>query len=122
MSINADGSRTTYKWETGLHQATATTTTGSKLREKIRYQLDDAGRFVTGEVFGPNNVYRFSTRYKYDGAGKMAEEAQLTKEGAVQHRIVYSYDAAGKQIGYAVYDGAGKLVSQTAAPSAKAAR
>ena len=120
--MNADGSRTTYEWDTAKHKATATTASDGKLREKIRYELDDAGRFATGEVFGPKDAYRFSTRYKYDAAGKMAEEAQLTKDGVVQHRIVYAYDAAGKQIGYAVYDGAGKLISQTTAPAAKSSR
>lgn len=115
VSMNADGSRTSYSWDTANHKATATTTDGGKLREKIEYQLDDLGRFATGQVFGPKNAYRFSTRYKYDAAGRLAEEAHLNKEGAVQNRIVYAYNDAGKQTGYSVYDGAGKLLGQTTA-------
>lgn len=120
--MNADGSRTTYEWDTANHKATATTLNGGKLREKIQYQLDDAGRFATGQVFGPKDALRFTTKYKYDAAGRLAEEAQLTKEGAVDHRIVYVFDSAGKQIGYAVYDGKGQLLGQTTSPAAKASR
>ena len=121
VSVNADGSRTTYQWDTAHHKATATTTDAGRPREKIRYVLDDAGRFVSGEVFGPKDALRFTTRYKYDVEGRLAEESQLSKEGVLQHRIVHSYDSAGKEIGYAVYDAGGKLISRTAAP-AKTAR
>jgi YD repeat-containing protein len=119
VSMNADGSRTTYQWDNANHKATATTTIGGKMREKIRYVLDDTGRFQTGEVFGPDHTLRFTTRYKYDNAGRLAEESQLGKEGELQHRIVHSYDGAGKEIGYAVYDSAGKLLSQTAPPQTR---
>ncbi len=122
VSMNADGSRTTYEWDTANHKAAATTLSGGKLREKILYRLDDAGRFATGQVFGPTNALRFSTKYKYDPAGRLTEEAQLTKEGTVDHKIVYAFDSAGKPIGYAVYDGAGKLLGQTTAPAARPAR
>ncbi len=109
VNVNADGSRTTYEWDTANHKATATTMDGSKVREKIRYVLDDNGRFVTGEVFGPNDKLRFITRYKYDANGRVSEESQLTADGVLQHRIVHSYDAAGKETGYAVYDAKGQL-------------
>jgi YD repeat-containing protein len=37
-------------------------------------------------------------------------------------KIVFRYDAAGHQIGYSAYDGAGKLLGQTVAPSASPAK
>ncbi|MDQ6808966.1 MAG: hypothetical protein M3Z64_06005 [Verrucomicrobiota bacterium] len=116
VSMNSDGSRTAYEWDTANHKATGTTTdSAGKLREKILYQLDADGRFASGEVFGPKNTFRFTTRYKYEASGRLAEETQLSKDGAVQHRIVYAYDAAGKQTGYSVFDAAGKLIGQTGA-------
>lgn len=109
VSMNADGSRTTYEWDTANHKATAITTDGKTVREKIRYVLDDNGRFVSGEVFRPNEKLRFMTRYKYDNSGRVSEETQLTPEGALQHRIVHSYNSAGQEIGYVIYDAAGKI-------------
>jgi hypothetical protein len=35
-------------------QTVATTTGQDGNREKIRYEMDDAGRFSTGMVFGPD--------------------------------------------------------------------
>ena len=42
----------------------------------------------------------------------------------MQHKLIYSYDKNGRQTGYAVYDAAGKLISQkgsspTATPANK---
>jgi YD repeat-containing protein len=114
VSINPDGSRTTYEFDPPNRKAVATTTTAEgKPQGKIRYDLDDAGRFATGAVFAADGKFRFKTRYKYDPAGRLLEETQLTKQDAVEHKIVYSYDPAGKQTGYAVYDSAGKLLGQT---------
>ena len=109
VSVNADGSRTTYEWDTANHKATATTTEGKTVRERIRYVLDDNGRFVTGEVIGPKDTVRFVTRYKYDTAGRVAEESQSTPEGVLQHRIVHSYDSVGKETGYIIYDASGRI-------------
>jgi YD repeat-containing protein len=109
VSMNTDGSRTTYEWDTANHKATATTMDGNNVREKIRYVLDDNGRFVTGEVFGPKDKLRFVTRYKYDTSGRVSEETQLSPEGAVQHRIVHSYNTAGKETGYMIYDANGRI-------------
>ncbi|MFL6583114.1 MAG: hypothetical protein ACJ8KU_01195 [Chthoniobacterales bacterium] len=121
VSMNADGSKTTYEWDTANRKAAATTTTAEgKLMEKIRYVLDDTGRFQTGQVFGPDHALRFVTRYRYDAAGKLAEEHQFTKDGKFQHRVVHTYDNAGKEIGYSVYDANGKLLSQTAPPQPRA--
>ena len=45
------------------HRATATTTgKDGKLVGKIRYTLDEAGRFASGEVYGPDDQLRFKTR------------------------------------------------------------
>ena len=114
VSMNADGTRTTYEFDPPHHRAVATTTTKEgKIVGKIRYTLDEAGRFASGEVYGPDDQLRFKTLYKYDTAGKLTQETQLGADDAVRNKIVYAYDKAGKQTGYSVYDAAGKLIRQT---------
>lgn len=111
VSMHPDGSRTVYKFDNSEHKAVATTTDpDGKLRETIRYELDEAGRFSSGEISGPDGRLRFKSRYRYDDAGRLLEEAQTTGDGALLHKIVYSYDASGKQTGYSVFDASGKLV------------
>ena len=114
VSVNADGTRTTYEFDAPNHRATATTTSkeGNTIG-KIRYVLDDAGRFASGEVYGPNEQFRFKTLYKYDAAGKLTQETQLGADDVVRSKIVYAYDKNGRQTGYSVYDAAGKLIRQT---------
>ncbi len=87
------------------------------MRSKIRYQLDDAGRFASGLVFGPDEQFRFKSKYKYDGAGRIEEETQLGKDDVVLNKIVYTYDAAGKQTGYSILDEKSKLIRHVTAPS-----
>jgi YD repeat-containing protein len=114
VSMNADGSRTVYEFDAARHRATATTTgKDGKLVGRIRYVLDGAGRFASGEVYGPDDQFRFRTVYKYDEAGKLTQETQLNGDDSVRSKIVYAYDKVGKQVGYSVYDAAGKLVRQT---------
>jgi YD repeat-containing protein len=114
VSMNADGTKTTYEYDSPHHRAIATTTgKDGKMVGRIRYTLDDANRFATGEVYGPDNQLRFKTQYKYDAAGKLTQEIQLGADDAVRNKIVYAYDKAGKQTGYSVYDAAGKLIRQT---------
>jgi hypothetical protein len=61
VSMHPDGSRTVYKFDNAQHKAVATTTDqDGKLRETIRYELDEAGRFSSGEISGP--VIRCLTR------------------------------------------------------------
>jgi hypothetical protein len=121
VSINADGSRTTYEFDAPHHKATATTTgKDGKLVGRIRYTLDDAGRFASGEVYGPDDQYRFRTLYKYDASGKLTQETQFGQDDAVRNKIVYAYDKIGRQIGYTVYDAAGKLVRRTPGISPRA--
>jgi hypothetical protein len=111
VSINADGSRTVYEFDSLNHKATATTTgKDGKLVGKIRYVVDETGRFSSGEVYGPDEQLRFKTLYKYDSTGKILEETQLGKDDAVRSKIVYAYDKGGKQTGYTVYDKAGKVI------------
>jgi hypothetical protein len=114
VSMNADGTRTTYEFDSPHHRAVATTTgkDGTAVG-KIRYALDEAGRFMSGEVYGPDDQLRFKTLYKYDPAGKLTQETQLGPDDAVRNKIVYAYDKNGKQTGYIVYDAAGKLIRQT---------
>ncbi|MFL6588543.1 MAG: hypothetical protein ACJ8M4_00035 [Chthoniobacterales bacterium] len=114
VSMNADGTRTTYEFDALKHRATATTTgKEGKLVGKIKYVLDEAGRFASGEVYGPDDQFRFKTLYKYDPAGRLTEETQLASDDSVRNKIVYAYDKIGKQVGYTVYDAAGKLIRQT---------
>jgi len=114
VSMNADGTRTTYEFDSQHHRAVATTTgKDGKTVGKIRYLLDDAGRFASGEVYGADDQLRFKTLYKYDAAGKLTQETQLGADDSVRNKILYAYDKVGKQIGYSVYDAAGKLIRQT---------
>jgi hypothetical protein len=118
VSVNADGSRTIYEFDSVNHKAVATTRDrDGKLRGKIDYALDDAGRFASGDVFGPDKQLRFKSIYKYGDTGRLAQEMQLNKGGEVLNKIVYAYDQAGKPTGYSVYDASGKLLSQTSAPA-----
>jgi YD repeat-containing protein len=114
VSMNADGTRTTYEFDSPHHRAVATTTgKDGKTVGKIRYVLDETGRFASGEVYGPDDQLRFKTLYKYDAAGKLTQETQLGADDAVRNKIVYAYDKIGRQTGYTVYDAAGKLIRQT---------
>ena len=116
--LNADGSRTVYETNAANHKTVATTTgKDGKSREKIRWDLDENGRFLRGEVFGPREQFRFILQNKYDANNRLIEETHLGKDQSVIGKIVFRYDAAGHQIGYSTYDGAGKLLGQTVAPS-----
>ena len=118
VTENADGSRTTYQYDNAKHEAIATTADpDGKARGKVVYRIDDAGRFGSGVVFGPDGKFLFKTIYKYDGAGRLEQETHLAKDDSVVNKIVYKYDPAGKQIGYSVFDSAGKLISGPASTS-----
>src|SRR5256884_4061495 len=121
--LNADGSRTVYETNAANHKTIATTTDkDGKLREKIRWDLDENGRFLRGEVFGPKEQFRFILQNKYDANNRLIEETHFAKDQSVIGRIVFRYDAAGHQIGYSAYDGNGKLLGQTVAPSPSPAK
>jgi YD repeat-containing protein len=114
VSMNADGTRTTYEFDASHHRATATTTTKEgKMVGRIRYVLDEASRFASGEVYGPDEQFRFKALYKYDAAGRLTQETQLGADDALRNRIVYAYDKNGTQTGYTVYDASGKVTRQT---------
>ncbi len=122
VTMNADGSRTSYQ---ANKKATAVTTgQDGKVREKIHYDLDDNGRFVTGVISDAGGQFRFKALYKYDASGRLQEETHLDKDDALLNKIVYSYDPAGKPTGYAVFDASGKLLGKTSAatPPAKVPR
>jgi YD repeat-containing protein len=121
--LNGDGSRTVYETNAANHKTVATTTgKDGKLREKIRWDLDESGRFLRGEVFGPKEQFRFILQNKYDANNRLIEETHLAKDQSAIGKIVFRYDAAGHQIGYSTYDGAGKLLGQTVAPSPSPAK
>src|SRR5213593_3714794 len=95
VSMHPDGSRTVYKFHNAQHKAVATTTDpDGKLRETIRYERGEAGRFSSGEISGPGGRLRFKSRYKYDDGGRLLEETQSSENGTLLHKIVYSYDAS----------------------------
>lgn len=120
VTVNADGSRTTYRFDDSKHEAVATTTDEEGgARGKVVYQTDDAGRFVSGEVFAPDGKFVFKTLYKYGDAGRLEEETHLNKDGGVINKVVYKYDSHGREIGYSIFDANGRLTAGTAsAPSA----
>src|SRR5437899_9345296 len=121
MSMHPDGSRTVYNFDPPQHKAVATTTDADgKLRETIRYELDDAGRFSSAEISGPDNRIRLRSRYKYDDAGRILEETQSVPDGTLQHKIVYNYDSSGKQTGYSIFDASGKIVGGKGAAAVRA--
>src|SRR5438045_8142726 len=121
--LNTDRSRTVYETNATNHKNVATTTgKDGKLREKIRWDLDENGRFLRGEVFGPKEQFRFILQNKYDANNRLIEETHFAKDQSVIGRIVFRYDAAGHQIGYSAYDGNGKLLGQTIAPTASPAK
>jgi len=129
VSVNADGSRTVYEFDSAHHKATATTTARDGKRVgRIRYVLDEAGRFASGEVYGPDDQLRFKTQYKYDPSGRLLRELQLGPDDAVRNKIVYAYDKNGRQTGYTVYDAADKPIrkagdnSPTPSPKSNRAR
>ena len=116
VTMNPDGSKTVYQTNGANHQSIATTTgADGKSRGRIIYRLDAEGRYESGQVFAANGALRFKALYKYDAAGRLAEETQTAKNDSVLHKIVYSFDAEGHQSGYAIYDGAGKLLGRTTA-------
>src|SRR5947209_7228801 len=121
--LNADGSRTVYETNAATRKTVATTSgKDGKLREKIRWDLDENGRFLRGEVFGPKEQFRFILQNKYDANNRLIEETHFARDQSLIGKIVFRYDAAGHQIGYSTYDGAGKLLGQTLAPSPSPAK
>ena len=83
----------------------------------MRYDVDEAGRFSSSTMFGPDGHFRFKSRYKYDSSGRLEEETQSAESGTLLHKIVYSYDQTGKRTGYSIFDTNGKLVGRTIAGS-----
>lgn len=118
VTLNEDGSRTSYQFDPANHKAIATTTErDGKVRQKIEYALDDAGRFGSGKVYGPDGKFLFSAIYKYDAAGRLREEGRFSKDNQPAGKIVYDYDAAGKQVGYSLLDKNGKIIGHTSTPT-----
>lgn len=118
VTVNADGSRTTYQFNNAKHEAIAATADEEgKPRGKVVYRIDDAGKFLSGVIFGPDGKFVFKALYKYDTAGRLEEETHRAKDDSVINKVVYKYDAAGKQAGYSILDADGKLVSGTGSPT-----
>jgi len=121
VTVNADGSRTTYQYDNAKHQAIATTADpDGKPRGKVVYRMNEAGRFESGVVYGSDGKFVFKTAYKYDATGRLEQETRLAKDDSVINKIVYKYDAAGKQIAYSMFDATGKLVAGSGSPTPSA--
>ena len=121
MVVNLDGSRSTYRFNDVERKCVATTTSeDGKLRQKVRYELDDAGRFLTGRIFAPDGKLLFQSRYKYDSAGRMEKETQMNEQGDVLHRLIYSYAQTGRPSGYSVFDTIGRLENRLMFPTPSA--
>jgi hypothetical protein len=114
VTMNPDGTRTTYEFDQTHHRATATTTTPEgKLTGTMKYAIDDAGRFSTGVSTGPDGKFRFKSVYKYTSEGRLDQETHLDRENSLVNKIVYSYDSNGRQTGYVVMDAAGNIIGRT---------
>src|SRR2546423_15426209 len=71
VSMNADGTKTTYEFDAPNHRAIATTTgNDGKTVGRNRYTLDEANRLASGEVYGRVDKPRFNILYKEEPAGK----------------------------------------------------
>jgi len=68
---------------------------------------------------GRRSNFVFLQKYRYDADNHLVEETHFAKDQSAIGKIVFHYDAAGRQIGYSSYDGAGRLLGQTAAPVPK---
>src|SRR4029453_3228778 len=76
-SMNADGSPPVSTFDDAQNKPIAPTTgQDGKLRQTIRYELDDVGRFSGGRIFGPDGRLRLKSRYTYDSEGRLQEETQ----------------------------------------------
>lgn len=114
VTVNPDGSRTSYQFDQAHRQATAITTSAQgKVTGKIKYQIDDAGRFSSGMVYGPDDKFQFKTAYKYTPEGRIDQEIRLNKADAVINKLVYGYDANGRPTGYTIYDASGNVIGRT---------
>src|SRR5437764_4247604 len=72
VTVNPDGTRTTYQFDQAHHQATATTTTAEgKVTGKIKYDVDEAGRFSSGIVTAPDGRFLYKSVYKYTPEGRL---------------------------------------------------
>ena len=114
VTVNPDGTRTTYQFDQAHHKATATTATAEgKFTGKIKYEIDEAGRFSSGMHYGPDDKFLFKSVYKYSAGGRLDQELHLNGKDALVNKLVYSYDTDGRQTGYTVYDASGNILGQT---------
>src|SRR2546430_14427231 len=62
VSMHPAGSRPVHKFDNAQRKAVVTTTDpDGKLREAIRSERDEAGRFSSGEISGPDGRLRFKS-------------------------------------------------------------
>src|SRR5258705_12201675 len=74
VGLNPEGSRVVYQFDNAKHEAIATTSdSDGKPRGKIVYQICDAGRFVSGDVFGPDEDFLSKSVYTDDAACRLEE-------------------------------------------------
>ena len=121
VTVNPDGTRTTYQFDQPHHQATPTTTTvEGKVTGKIKYDIDEAGRFSSGVVLGADDKFLFKSVYKYTPDGRLDQEIHLNRDNFVVNKIVYAYDGNSRQTGYTVFDASGNVIGRTSPVQTKA--
>src|SRR5262249_17051049 len=74
--FNADGSRTVYEIDSHKCFATVFDRDG-KVREKIRYELDNLGHPTSRTVLDAEGKVRSKSLYQYDKVGRVLEETRL---------------------------------------------
>jgi hypothetical protein len=115
---NADGSRTVYEIDSHTCFATVFDRDG-KVREKIRYELDNLGHPTSRTVLDAEGKVRSKSLYQYDKVGRVLEETRLGQDNSMLHKIAYAYDQSGNRTGYSIFDGNGKLLNQQGPAASK---
>jgi hypothetical protein len=118
--FNADGSHTVYEIANDHRTGFATVfDREGKVREKIRYELDNLGHPTSRTVLDAEGNVRSKSLYLYDKTGRIKEETRLGQDNSMLHKIAYAYDQSGNRTGYSIFDGNGKLLNQQGPAASK---
>jgi hypothetical protein len=113
-----DGSREVTKIDPSTHTAERETQTpNGKLKQKIVYQLNDEGRWVTGVVYNAKGEVIMRATYKYDAGGRLSEEKQFTKDGQFVVKLVYRFNPAGRPVAVDAFDANDNPIRNKSAPT-----
>src|SRR6266480_1907685 len=99
VSMHPDGSRTIYNFDNAQHKAVATTTdVDGKVRETIRYELDDGGRFASAEISGPDGRLRRIRQTSRRKGRRHHSPISLAKTARKKSAITRPADIARKSV------------------------